>query len=137
MTAHRAAHGATHLTLHLALAHRTGTLTHRSGTLRAALRTVATGARGKLRSAARQLGRAAHRVLLLRRHRLRARYCGGHGGAGTALVLRPVGATGTAGALAHAALLLVLRGGTRGCGQLGAQVLVLAEQTGQLGLDLI
>ncbi len=35
------------------------------------------------------------------------------------------------------ALLLVLRGGTRGGGQLGAQVLVLTEQAGQLGLDLV
>jgi hypothetical protein len=34
-------------------------------------------------------------------------------------------------------LLLVLRGGTRRRGQLRAQVLVLAEQTGQLGLDLV
>jgi hypothetical protein len=34
-------------------------------------------------------------------------------------------------------LLLVLRGGTRGGGQLGAQVLVLTEQAGQLGLDLV
>jgi hypothetical protein len=34
-------------------------------------------------------------------------------------------------------LLLVLRGSTRGGGQLGAQVLVLAEQAGQFGFDLI
>ena len=39
--------------------------------------------------------------------------------------------------LAHALLLLVLRGGTGRRGQLGAQVLVLAEQAGQLGLDLV
>ena len=39
--------------------------------------------------------------------------------------------------LAHALLLLVLRGRTGRRGQLGAQVLVLAEQAGQFGLDLI
>ena len=41
------------------------------------------------------------------------------------------------GRLAHALLLLVLRSRTRGRGQLGAQVLVLAEQPGQFGFDLI
>jgi hypothetical protein len=35
------------------------------------------------------------------------------------------------------ALLLALRGGTCGRGELGAQVLVLAEQAGQFGFDLI
>ena len=39
--------------------------------------------------------------------------------------------------LAHAALLLVLRGGTGGGGQLGAQVLVLTEQSSQFRLDLV
>ncbi len=38
--------------------------------------------------------------------------------------------------LAHV-LLLVLRGGTRRGGQLGAQVLVLPQQTGQFGFDLV
>ncbi len=37
--------------------------------------------------------------------------------------------------LAH--VLLVLRSRSRGRGQLGAQVLVLAEQTGQFGFDLV
>lgn len=37
----------------------------------------------------------------------------------------------------HVLLLLVLRGGTRGGGQLGAQVLVLPQKTGQFGFDLI
>jgi hypothetical protein len=89
---------------------------------------------GQLRCAAGQLRRAAHGAthLLLRRDRLRARYGGGHRGTGTSLVLRrPVGA------LAHPALLLVLSSGTSGRGQLGAQVLVLAEQAGQFGFDLI
>jgi hypothetical protein len=38
--------------------------------------------------------------------------------------------------LAHA-LLLILRGGTRGSCQLGAQILVLTEQSGQFGFDLV
>ncbi len=36
-----------------------------------------------------------------------------------------------------AQVLLVLRGRASGCGQLGAQVLVLAEQSGQLSFDLV
>jgi hypothetical protein len=39
--------------------------------------------------------------------------------------------------LAHSALLLVLRGSTGRCGQLGAQVLVLPQQTSQFSFDLI
>ncbi len=146
----RAAHGAahrtgTHLALHRtrALAHRPRTLTHRAGPLRA---TLSAGAGGQLRSTARQLGRATHGAthLLLRR----ARYAGGHRSAGTSHAL-----------LGHAALLrrtlllvlllvlrrfrrlahvlLVLRGRAGRRGQLGAQVLVLAEQSGQFGFDLV
>jgi hypothetical protein len=37
--------------------------------------------------------------------------------------------------LAH--VLLVLGSGARGCGQLGPQVLVLTEQAGQFGFDLV
>ncbi len=153
-TAHGAAHRAgTHLALHRALAHRPGTLTHRAGTLRA---TLPAGPGGQLRGTARQLGRTTHGAthLLLRR----ARYAGGHRSAGTshallghtALLRHPT-------LLGHAALLrwvlpvllvlrgfrrlahvlLVLRGRTRRRGQLGAQVLVLAEQAGQFGFDLI
>ncbi len=94
---------------------------HRAGALLA----LAAGARRELRRATRQLGRAHLRVLLLRR----AGYGRGHGGAGAALVLGL--------GLAHALLLLVLRGGTRGGSQLGAQVLVLAQQARQFGLDLV
>ncbi len=94
--------------------------THRAGALLA----LAAGAGRELRLASRQLGRA-HLLLLLRR----AGYGRGHGGAGAALVL--------GFRLAHALLLLVLRSGTRGGGQLGAQVLVLAQQARQFGLDLV
>ncbi|GAA2692471.1 hypothetical protein GCM10010400_67260 [Streptomyces aculeolatus] len=94
-------------------------------------RAHAAGTCRQLGCAGRQLGRAAlRRAHLLRRHRLRARYGGGH---------RPAvsGRTGTVlrlGALAHP---LVLRRGPGRCGQLGPQVLVLAEQPGQFGLDLV
>lgn len=74
----------------------------------------------------------------------RSRYPGGHRSAGTShallrraallllllLVLLLLGGT-----LAH--VLLVLGGGPGGRGELGAQVLVLAQQAGQLGLDLV
>ncbi|GHH74193.1 hypothetical protein GCM10018793_14810 [Streptomyces sulfonofaciens] len=39
--------------------------------------------------------------------------------------------------LAHRGLLLALGGGPGRGGQLGAEVLVLAEQTGQFGFDLV
>jgi hypothetical protein len=64
------------------------------------------------------------RVLLW--HRLRTGYGGWYRRVGPILWLR----------FAHA-LLLVLRGGAGRSGELGAQVLVLPEQPGQLGLDLI
>ncbi|KDN80430.1 hypothetical protein DF19_01625 [Streptomyces olindensis] len=133
-TAHGAAHRTTHLLLHRGLTHRTRTLAHRTGTTRTLGTTLTAGAGGQLRGTARQLGRATHGAthLLLRR----ARYAGGNGTAGTAhallllllilLLLRR---------LAH--VLLVLRGSARGRGQFGAQVLVLAEQAGQFGFDLI
>jgi hypothetical protein len=111
--------------------HRAGTLAHRTRThLAGALRTLATGAGGQLRGTARQLGRTTHGAahLLLRR----ARYPGGDRSTGTAHALLLVLALR---GLPH--VLLVLRGGTRGGGQLGAQVLVLAEQAGQFGFDLI
>ncbi len=93
----------------------------------ATLGAVTTGTCGQLRRATGQLGRTHLRLLLLLR---RSRYGGGHGGPGPVLLLR---------GLAHTLLLLllVLRGGTRRGGQLGAQVLVLAEQTGQLRFDLV
>ncbi|CAL2061212.1 conserved hypothetical protein [Streptomyces murinus] len=153
---HRTAHGATHLLLHGrltthralahtalthtalahaalthgALAHRPlshRTLAHRAGTLRTAL---PTGTGGQLRGTARQLGRTTHGAthLLLRR----ARYAGGYRSAGTShallllFLLRRL-----------SGVLLVLRRGSRGGGQLRAQVLVLPEQTGQFGFDLI
>ncbi len=165
VAAHRTAHGAAHLlhgrlAAHRSLAHGTGALTHRAGTLRAAL--TATGAGGQLRRTARQLGRTTHGAthLLLRR----ARYAGGHRSAGsshallrvpllvgTALLVRSTLLVGAALLLVRAALvrrsvlalrglahvLLVLRGGTRGRGQLGAQILVLAQQLGQLRFDLV
>jgi hypothetical protein len=93
---------------------------------------MSTGACGQLRRTAGQLGRAAHGAthLLLRLHRLRARYCGGHRRTGTALVLR-------FRRLAHTALLLVLRSGAGGCGELRAQVLVLSEKASQFAFDLV
>ncbi|GAA4947743.1 hypothetical protein GCM10023238_12610 [Streptomyces heliomycini] len=94
-----------------------------------------------MRSTARQLGRTTHGAthLLLRR----ARYAGGHRSAGTSHALlghalgRPLLLLLVLllGRLAH--VLLVLGGGARGRGQLGAQVLVLAEQAGQFGFDLV
>ncbi len=137
LTAHRldqlllAAHGLAHLLLH-GVAHR---VAH-----------ALLGAGGQLRRAGRQAERlvahpllVAHALLgaaellrtgalLLAGHR-RAGYGGGHGGAGAPAVLRSLLL------LAHVGL--VLRGGTRGGRQLGAQVLVLAQQAGQLGFDLV
>jgi hypothetical protein len=119
------------LLLHRVLLHRAGTLLlhrvllHRAGTLllhRVLLHRVlllGTGAGGQLRCSALQLG-GTH---LLLRHRLRSRYGSGY---------RSVLLLG----LTHA-LLLVLGGGTSGCGQLGPQILVLAEQTSQLRLHLV
>lgn len=82
------------------------------------------GPHGELRLAARQL-RRAHLRLLLRR----AGYGRRDGASGASLVLGL--------GLAHALLLLVLRGGSRSGGQLRAQVLVLAQQARQFGLDLV
>jgi len=134
------------------LPHRT--LAHRTGTLGTTL--TAAGTSGQLRGTARQLGRTTHGAthLLLRR----ARYAGGHRGAWAShallrhaallghtallrhaalghtalLVLRTAG---TLGGLAH--VLLVLGSSARGRGQFGPQVLVLAEQAGPFGFDLI
>ncbi len=55
---------------------------------------------------------------------------------GHALLLHPLLLILLFRRLAHA-LLLVLRSGTRGSGQLGAQILVLAEQARQFGFDLV
>jgi hypothetical protein len=94
-----------------------------------ALRTAVAGTGRQLRSTTGQLGGTHLRGLLLDR---RTRYPGGHGGTGAhgplVLLLRR---------LAHTLLLLVLRGRARGGGELGAQVLVLAEQTRQFGFDLV
>lgn len=95
---------------------------HRARTLRS----VSTRTGRQLRLAAGKLRRAHLRLLLLLR---RAGYGRGHGGARASLVLGL--------RLAHVLLLLVLRGGTRRGGQLGAQVLVLAQQARQFGLDLV
>ena len=82
--------------------------------------------RGKLRGTTGQLGRTHLRGLLLDR---RSGYGGGDGRTGPVLLF---------GRLAHPLLLLlVLRGGTRRGGQLGAQILVLAKQARQFGLDLV
>jgi hypothetical protein len=83
---------------------------------------------------ARQLGRTTHGAthLLLRR----ARYAGGYGGAGTSHALRRALLILLLGRLAHA-LLLVLRSRARGRRQFGAQVLVLPQQAGQFGFDLV
>lgn len=131
------------------------TLAHRTGTLGTTLTTAGTG--GQLRGTARQLGRATHGAthLLLRR----ARYAGGYGSARpthtllrhsllrhsllghtallghTLLLVLRTGAAGTLRGLAH--VLLVLGSSTRRRGQFGAQVLVLPEQAGQFGFDLI
>ncbi|GCB90705.1 hypothetical protein SALB_03413 [Streptomyces noursei] len=109
-------------------------LAHRAGTVRAlrtvATGTVATGTGGQLRCTTGQLGRATH-PLLLRRNRLRTGYGGGHRSPRPLLLLLLL-----VGTLAQT-LLLVLRGGTSGGGQLGAQVLVLPEQAGQFALDLV
>jgi hypothetical protein len=146
--AHLTLHLALHLALHLSLA-------HLAGTLRTTLATAGTG--GQLRGTARQLGRATHGAahLLLRR----ARYAGGHRGARSshalghpllrhALLRHPL-LGHTLLLRGHPLLLLVLRlrrlahvllvlgSSTRGSGQLGAQVLVLPEQAGQFGFDLV
>ncbi|KDQ66671.1 hypothetical protein DT87_05380 [Streptomyces sp. NTK 937] len=94
----------------------------------AALRTVRAGTGRQLRSATGQLGGTHLRGLLLHR---RARYGGGHRSAWPFLLLRR---------FAHTLLLLVLlvlRGRARGGGQLGPQVLVLTEETGQFRFDLV
>jgi hypothetical protein len=128
------------LLLHRVLAHRTGTLllhrvlAHRTGTLLlhrvlahlagpgAVLLLCARSCR-KLRHAAGQLGRTHLLLRHLLLHRLRSGYGSGD---------RPV----LLFRLAHA-LLLVLGGGTSGSGQFGPQILVLAEQSGQLRLHLV
>lgn len=132
LTAHRldqlllAAHGLVHLLLRAA---------HRAALAGRELRGAGRQAEGLV---AHLLLRAAHLLrtagathllrtgsLLLARDR-RAGYGGRHGGAGTRVLRR---------LLAHVGL--VLRGGTGRGGQLGAQVLVLAEKAGQLRLDLV
>ncbi|EGJ78093.1 hypothetical protein STTU_5305 [Streptomyces sp. Tu6071] len=70
------------------------------------------------------------RVLRLSRVLLPLRRTGYGGGPGT---LRPFRLLGT---LAHV-LLLVLRGGTGGCGEFRPQVLVLPREPGQFGLYLV
>ncbi|GAA1188325.1 hypothetical protein GCM10009654_52410 [Streptomyces hebeiensis] len=118
------AHGAA-LLHRTALAHRTGAvLTLRTGTVTVTLRAVAARSRGKLGRATGQLRRTHLRLLPLRR----SGYGGGHRAPLPFLRF---------GWLAHALLLLVLRGGARRGGQLRAQVLVLTEQAGQFGLDLV
>lgn len=93
---------------------------------------VATGTRRQLRCTTRQLGRATHPLLLLRRDRLRTGYGGGHRRPGSLLLLLLL-----VRSLAQPLLLLVLRGGAGGSGQLGAKVLVLPQEPGQFGFDLI
>src|SRR5690606_20383714 len=95
------------------------------------------GAGGQLRSAAGQLRRASHGAAPLLR---RARYAGGHRCPGTSPAL--LGPAQWRPLLVplfrwRAHVLLVLRSGAGGRGQLGAQVLVLAEQARQFGFDLI
>ncbi|AJT67710.1 hypothetical protein T261_6094 [Streptomyces lydicus] len=99
--------------------------------MRALRAAVATGTWRQLRCTTGQLGRATH-PLLLRRDRLRTGYGGGHRGPAS-LLLRLL----LVGSLAQALLLLVLRSGAGGSGQLGAQVLVLPEQPGQLCFNLV
>jgi hypothetical protein len=67
----------------------------------------------------------------------RTRYAGGHRSAGPTHTLRRALLVLLLGRLAHTLLLLVLCGRARGSGQLGAQVLVLAEQASQFGFDLV
>jgi hypothetical protein len=55
--------------------------------------------------------------------------------AGTTRSTGPSRTAGTLRGLAH--VLLILGSGTRGRGQFGAQILVLAEQAGQFGFDLV
>ncbi|EST21647.1 hypothetical protein M877_31510 [Streptomyces niveus NCIMB 11891] len=147
--AHRSTHGtalhgaalhlalhrtALHLALHGAALHGTGTvLTLRAGAVAGVLTragAVSAGAGGKLRGPTGQLGLAHLRGLLLLYRR--SRYGGGDGRAGPLLLLRRL-----THPLLLLLLLLVLRGGTRRGGQLGAQILVLAEQARQFGLDLV
>jgi hypothetical protein len=124
--------GALHRVLHLT--HRAarstgalhGVLAHRStGSTRAGAVLLGARTSRQLRGTAGQLGRSAH-VLLLRRHLLLHRLRSGYGRRHRTVLL----------VLAHARL-LVLRGGTSGRGQLGPQVLVLAEQSGQLRFHLV
>jgi hypothetical protein len=77
-----------------------------------------------------QLRWAAHLVLLvlLRLHLLRWSWYGGDRPAWAFLWLRR---------LAHRSLLLALGSGAGGGRELGPQVLVLTEQPGQLGFDLV
>jgi hypothetical protein len=124
------------LLLHRVLAH----LTHRAGATlllhrvllthlphllgAGAVLLLPTRSSRQLRCATRQLGRAH----LLLRHLLLHRLGSGYGGGDrTVLLLR----------FAHVLLLLVRSGGTSGRGQLGPQVLVLAEQSGQFRLHLV
>jgi hypothetical protein len=91
-----------------------------------ALGTVTARPCRQLRLAALKLGRSHLRLLLGLRW---TGYGGRHRGIGTTTAVLLLG-------LAHA-LLLILRGGTCGSCQLGAQILVLTEQPGQLGFDLV
>jgi hypothetical protein len=101
-----------------------GVLAHLTHLLRAgAVLLLCARTSRKLRRAAGQLGRAHLLLRHLLLHRLWSGYGGGHR---SILLLR----------LAHV-LLLVGSGGPSGCGQFGAQVLVLAEQAGQFGLHLV
>jgi hypothetical protein len=88
----------------------------------------------QLRSTTGQLGGTHLRGLLLDR---RSRYGGGHGGAGSARTTAVLGLRRFTHSLLLLLLLLILSGRTGRRGQLRAQVLVLTEQTGQLGLDLV
>ncbi|GAB3113942.1 hypothetical protein GCM10027160_18860 [Streptomyces calidiresistens] len=154
------AHRASGVTLRAAVAHRAATGDGRKlrgaahgaavvALLVALLVTGATGTAGALlahRSAGALLAHGATgaaRTLLAHRTARATGTLLTHGATGTA---RTTGAARTrygrraAGALlllglAH--VLLVLRRGTGGGGELGAQILVLAEQAGQFGLDLV
>ncbi|GAA3746202.1 hypothetical protein GCM10023082_48390 [Streptomyces tremellae] len=151
--------GAAHLLLHL-----TGTALHAGATLHGSALHAGTTLHAGAVLALRTLGtvplraaRPLRTLLALRTVPARARrQLGGthlrglllHGGSGygsgngtvrSALALRAAGTLPVLrlGRLAHVLLLLVLRGRSRGGGQLGPQVLVLAEQASQFGLDLV
>jgi hypothetical protein len=99
-----------------------------------ALLALVAGTGRQLGSTTGQLGGTHLRGLLLDR---RARYGGGHRGAGSARTTAVLGLRRFTHSLLLLLLLLILCGRTGRRGQLRAQVLVLTEQTGQLGLDLV